>query len=232
MILFRGTQKLCFVLSSVTRTELFKSERYLFPHKSSYKLLSSKYFPTENVTSLKKDTLLYTLEKTKLIRYITIYGIAQCGICTFLGLNVFFSLRDTESLQRNRNMTSQSEEKSWRDLNLGAAKHRLISAVSCFSIGFLTAFICYKLPSRMIKLITLCKGGRTASFVTYGSFGKTKEFKVPLQQLTCVVTRDQATSYIPIKIKNRWFYYLIDCRGQFHQPALFDVTVGAKSWKY
>ncbi|GIY30505.1 transmembrane protein 223 [Caerostris extrusa] len=131
------------------------------------------------------------------------------------------TLRDTESLQRNRNMTSQSEEKSWRDLNLGAAKHRLISAVSCFSIGFLTAFICYKLPSRMIKLITLSKGGRTASFVTYGSFGKTEEFKVPLQQLTCVVTRDQATSYIPIKIKNRWFYYLIDCRGQFHQPALF-----------
>ncbi|GBN10964.1 Transmembrane protein 223 [Araneus ventricosus] len=213
---------------TIKRVVLCKSS-VCFQYKPLSKIVSSNYFPTEKITSLKKDTLLYSLEKTKLIRYLTIYGIAQFGICTVLGLNIFMSLKDTKP---SRDTGTQSNEKSWRDVNLGASKHRIIASLACFSLGFLTAFICYSLPSRIVKTVTLCKGGNVASFVTYGPFGKTIQLKVPLQQMSCMMTREQAKSYLPIKIKNRWFYYLLDCKGEFHQPALFDVTVGARNWKF
>ncbi|GFT40916.1 transmembrane protein [Nephila pilipes] len=146
----------------------------------------------------------------------------------FLGCNIFFSLKDTKPPGDPKN--DNSEEKSWRKMNLGDVKYRIMSGMGCFSIGFVTAFICYYLPTRIVKLITLHKGGSTALIVTYGPFGRTRHLKVPLQLLTCTVSRDQAKSYIPIKIKKKWFFYLIDCKGQFHQPALFDVTVGARNW--
>ncbi|XP_055924156.1 transmembrane protein 223-like [Argiope bruennichi] len=222
------SSKFYFFWPTIKRTLFYKSSGYLEP-KASSKFFSSGYFPTEKVTSLKKDTVLYSLEKTKLIRNLTIYGIAQFGICTVLGFNIFISLKDT---QPSRNINTQSSKEAWRDVNLGAVKHRIISSLACFSLGFLTAFICYSLPSRIVKTITLCKGGNVASFVTYGPFGKTRRIKVPLQQMSCMMTREQAKSYIPIKIKNRWFYYLIDCKGEFHQPALFDVTVGTRNWKF
>ncbi|CAL1297916.1 unnamed protein product [Larinioides sclopetarius] len=224
---FLHSFRFCLPRPTIKKVAFCKPSAYL-EYKPLSKFFSSGYFPTEKITSLKKDTLLYSLEKTKLIRYLTIYGIAQFGICTVLGLNIFLSLKDTKP---SKDYSLKSNEKSWRDVNLGASKHRIIASLACFSLGFLTAFICYSLPSRIVKTITLHKGGNVASFVTYGPFGKTRKLKVPLQQMSCMMTREQSKSYIPIKIKNRWFYYLLDCKGEFHQPALFDVTVGARNWK-
>ncbi|GFW28362.1 transmembrane protein [Trichonephila clavipes] len=140
------------------------------------------------------------------------------------------SLKDTGSSKVSKNDTSDSDEKYWRKRNLGEFKYRIMSGMTCCGIGLIAGLICYYLPTRIVKLITLQKGGSTAVIVTHGPFGKTRSLKVPLHLLTCTVSRDQAKTYIPIKLKKRWFFYLVDCNGQFHQPALFDVTVGAKNW--
>ncbi|GFY77017.1 transmembrane protein [Trichonephila inaurata madagascariensis] len=228
-ISFSRSTSLYLLFSSVKRT-VCKSSGCLLTNKSSRLFLSTEYFPTEKVKSLKQDTLLYTVDKTKLVRYVTIYGIGQFVICMFLGFNVFFSLKDTRSSKISKNDTSDSDEKFWRKRNLGEFKYRIMSGMACCSIGLIAGLICYYLPTRIVKLITLQKGGSTALIVTHGLFGKTRSLKVPLHLLTCTVSRDQAKTYIPIKFKKRWFFYLVDCNGQFHQPALFDVTVGAKNW--
>ncbi|KAG8183172.1 hypothetical protein JTE90_013691 [Oedothorax gibbosus] len=184
----------------------------------------------DKLSALPNDVLLYTFEKSKIIRYFTIFGVAQFGICAFLGGNIFVSLKDTA----NRTISDDKvlDAHSWRRINFGDMKYRIIAGLSCFSIGVLIAYISYALPQRIVKELTLHRGGKLVSITTYAPLGRTNHFQVPLQQMNCTMSRSQAKSYVPIKIKNKWFYYLMDCKGQFHQPQLFDLSVGAKSWEF
>lgn len=91
--------------------------------------------------------------------------------------------------------------------------------------------VCTVLPSRIVKELTLCKGGKSAILVTYGPFGSPLKREVPLKNLSCVISRSQAKSYISMKVKPKWFYYLVDIRGNFHDPKLFDYTIGTRSFK-
>ncbi|KFM74260.1 Transmembrane protein 223, partial [Stegodyphus mimosarum] len=178
---------------------------------------SSTHFPIDKISNLKKDVLLYSLEKTRVYKYISIFGVAQLAVWIFYAGTLFTGLRDISKIQITESEIPRSS--FWKRINLGETKYRVIAVLSCLSIGFGTAFITYTLPSRIIKTLTLCKGGSMASIVTYAPFGRTtREFKVPLHQLSCLVSRKQASSYIPLKIKNTWFYYLVDCKGQFCQP--------------
>ena len=91
--------------------------------------------------------------------------------------------------------------------------------------------VCTVLPSRVIKELTLCKGGKTVILTTYGPFGNTVKREISLTNLYCVTSRSEAKSYIAIKIKPKWFYYLIDVRGSFHDPKLFDYTIGTRAFR-
>ncbi|XP_054707918.1 transmembrane protein 223-like [Uloborus diversus] len=186
---------------------------------------STGYLPIDNVQNLKKNVLLYTFEKTKTFRLVTIFGIAQLGIWLYYANTMFYSLRDI------KNSTSETEVKStfWRRINLGDIKYRIIAVIACLSVGVGTAVISVMLPTRIVKSLTLCKGGKTAIFTTYGPFGKTKQFKAPIHKLSCLVSRNEAKSYVTIKVKDKWMYYLIDSNGQFIQPLLFDFTVGTRT---
>ncbi|XP_035204787.1 transmembrane protein 223-like [Stegodyphus dumicola] len=191
---------------------------------------SSTHFPVDKISNLKKDVLLYSLEKTRVYKYISIFGIAQLAVWVFYAGTLFTNLRDVSKIEGP--VVEMPKSSLWKRINLGDIRYRIVAVLACLSIGIGTAFITYTLPLRVIKALTLCKGGNMASIVTYAPFGRTtREFKVPLHQLSCLVSRKEATSYIPLKIKNTWFYYLVDCKGHFCQPSLFDFTVGTKSFK-
>lgn len=89
--------------------------------------------------------------------------------------------------------------------------------------------VCTVLPSRMVKELTLCKGGKNVILVTYGPFGNPLKREVPLRNVSCVTSRSQAKSYLSVKVKPKWFYYLVDIRGDFHEPKLFDYTIGTRA---
>lgn len=62
---------------------------------------------------------------------------------------------------------------------------------------------------------------------TYSYFGLTKEITVPIDNISLMRARSTGSSHLSMKVKDKWFYYLLDNRdGKFHNPELFDYVIG------
>lgn len=81
-------------------------------------------------------------------------------------------------------------------------------------------------PLRSIKYIVLNKGGKAVTFVTYGPFGLKRLLTTNLENVSCTSTRQNSPSSIAVKLKGQPWFYLIDMRGEFMNPQLFDATAG------
>lgn len=81
---------------------------------------------------------------------------------------------------------------------------------------------------RSVRYLILQKGGKTISVVTYGPFGKNHILNVPLTCVSAVQSRQTGASSLPIKIRDKRFYYLLDNRGEFTNPQLFDHVINLK----
>lgn len=100
--------------------------------------------------------------------------------------------------------------------------------VVCDPSGYAVLFFAWFYPQRSLQSLILLKGGERVRLVIYGHFGRTKSIDVPLEHLSFSRSRHSVGAHIPVKLKNRWFYYLMDRRGQFHNTDLFDFVVGLK----
>lgn len=92
--------------------------------------------------------------------------------------------------------------------------------------GILTISWIYTLKS--IRYLVLRKGGDQLTLVTYAPFGKNRMFTVDLNNVCCKQMRSQSTSTLPLKVKNHYFHYILDMRGEFKNETLFDHTAGLK----
>lgn len=79
---------------------------------------------------------------------------------------------------------------------------------------------------KSVRYLILNKGGRHLTFVTYGPLGKNRMMKVPIDHICCKEQRTAAKVQLPLKIKNTWMHYMLDMRGEFKHPVLFDSTAG------
>lgn len=85
---------------------------------------------------------------------------------------------------------------------------------------------------RSVKFLILRKGGQQVTVITHTPFGENRMFTLNLENLDCKQTRSEATSQLPIKIKGHFMHYVLDMRGEFKHPKLFDSTCGlARNWK-
>ena len=88
-------------------------------------------------------------------------------------------------------------------------------------------FFTWIYPQRAIRQMTLLKGGQNLEVTTYSHFGRSKSFTVPVDHLSVQASRSSKGSQVSLKLKGRWFYYLMDKRdGKFHDTELFDFAVG------
>lgn len=79
---------------------------------------------------------------------------------------------------------------------------------------------------RSVRFLILNKGGKHITFVTYTPFGHNRIMKVPLENVSCKEKRTLASIQLPIKVKNKAMHYMLDMRGEFKNPILFDSTAG------
>lgn len=80
---------------------------------------------------------------------------------------------------------------------------------------------------RSIRLLVLRKDQKTVTIVTYGAFGRNHNLEVPLNHISAQESRSTAKNFLPLKIKNRIFYYILDMSGgEFRNTRLFDSVVG------
>lgn len=85
---------------------------------------------------------------------------------------------------------------------------------------------------RSVKYLILRKGGQSVTVVTHTPFGENRLLTLGLENVSCRQMRTEAKSQIPIKIRGHAMHYLLDMRGEFRHPKLFDSTCGlAREWK-
>ncbi|XP_070250378.1 transmembrane protein 223-like [Myotis yumanensis] len=99
-------------------------------------------------------------------------------------------------------------------------------AVGCGAIGtlVLAAGLLFSLRSGSVILQA---GGKQVTLTTHARFGLGAQFTVPLNQVSCVAHRGEVPAMVPLKVKGRRFYFLLDKAGYFPNTKLFDNTVGA-----
>uniref|UniRef100_UPI00358F36D3 transmembrane protein 223 isoform X2 n=1 Tax=Myxine glutinosa TaxID=7769 RepID=UPI00358F36D3 len=73
----------------------------------------------------------------------------------------------------------------------------------------------------------LCIGGEQLTFYTYLPFGVSHSFTVPLRDVSCKVNAADMPAMLPVKVKNRPFFFLLDKKGTISNQQLFNFTVGA-----
>ncbi|XP_021916603.1 transmembrane protein 223 isoform X2 [Zootermopsis nevadensis] len=96
--------------------------------------------------------------------------------------------------------------------------------------GILTAAWFFTLKS--VRYLILRKGGDKLTFVTYTPFGKNRMLTVDVNKVSSQESRQNARVQLPIKVKNYRLFFVLDMKGEFQNPKLFDHTAGLKrEWK-
>lgn len=81
---------------------------------------------------------------------------------------------------------------------------------------------------RSVRFLVMRKGGGEVSFVTYGPFGTNRITTVPLRCISGLESRQTAQTYLPIKVKNINWFYILDVRGQYMKKDIFDQVINIK----
>lgn len=81
---------------------------------------------------------------------------------------------------------------------------------------------------RSIRFLVLRKGSSQVALVTYGPFGHNRIMNVPLNNLSAQDSRQTAKVLLPLKVKERRLFYIMDMRGTFLNKELYDKTIGLK----
>lgn len=172
-------------------------------------------------TNVAKDVLLFKYENPRHFKGITFFAITQFAFWTYLSTYALQDLKDAPVPE-----DASEDLPFWRRMNLGENRWKNTFSVICFLIGYGILFGAWMFTVRSVRLLILRKGGKTVTFVTYTPFGSNRIMDVPLNCCSAVESRHSAKTTLPIKVKNRSLYYVLDLRGEFKNGALFDQTVG------
>ncbi|XP_053418229.1 transmembrane protein 223 [Nycticebus coucang] len=111
--------------------------------------------------------------------------------------------------------------------DLRSAVWRYGLAVGCGTIGALVLGAGFIFSLRSVRSVMLRAGGQQVTLTTHAPFGLGAHFTVPLNQVSCMAHRGEVPAMLPLKVKGRRFYFLLDKSGHFPNTKLFDNTVGA-----
>ncbi|KAK7504196.1 hypothetical protein BaRGS_00004500 [Batillaria attramentaria] len=184
-------------------------------------IASKKRLPFEVNTAVEKDVLVYSHANDRFYKLLTYFGCAQFAFWAYLGLFSFQTLRDEPEEQLDT-----TEQSWWRKVASKESKYKNGISVLCFCFGYLVLCISIMYPARAVKQLWLLKGGSTVQLDTFSALGRYKTVIVPMDSVSCLQARVDASAQIPMKVKGKWFFFLLDKRGRFHSTDLFDYAVG------
>ncbi|XP_001367031.3 transmembrane protein 223 [Monodelphis domestica] len=109
----------------------------------------------------------------------------------------------------------------------GSVLWRYGLAAGCASVGLLVLAAGLLFSRRSVRSVLLHRGGQQVTVTTHAPFGLGAQFTVPLRQVSCLAHRGEVPAVLPLKVRGRRFYFLLDKAGRFPNARLFDLTVGA-----
>ncbi|XP_032735168.1 transmembrane protein 223 [Lontra canadensis] len=167
-----------------------------------------------------RDVLLFQHERG---RFFAVLGL----FCA--GQGVFWASLAVAALARPpaRALPLDAEPADRGRPDLRSALWRYGLAIGCGAIGTLVLGAGLLFSLRSVRSVMLRAGGKQVTLTTHAPFGLGAHFTVPLNQVSCVAYRGEVPAMLPLKIKGRRFYFLLDKAGHFPNTKLFDNTVGA-----
>lgn len=167
-----------------------------------------------------RDVLLFEHERG---RFFTVLGL----FCA--GQGVFWTSLAVAALARP-SVPARPQDTEFPDrgrLDVRSALWRYGLAVGCGAIGTLVLGAGLLFSLRSVRSVMLRAGGKQVTLTTHAPFGLGAQFTVPLNQVSCMAHRGEVPAMLPLKVKGRRFYFLLDKSGHFPNTKLFDNTVGA-----
>lgn len=177
-------------------------------------------------TNVAKDVILYKYENARLYKLISIFAVIQFGFWNYLSIFSYSTLRDAPVEEKD-----PATLRFWEKINLGENKYRNSIAIICGLMGWCTLATAWIFTLRSVRYLVLQKGGNSVAFVTYSPFGPNRIMSVPINCISAVESRSLAKTTLPIKVKNKSLFYILDMKGEFKNPLLFDQTAGlSRKW--
>ncbi|XP_076463909.1 transmembrane protein 223-like [Babylonia areolata] len=185
---------------------------------------SKKKLPFEVETAnMKKDILVYSHTNERFYKLLTYFGCAQFAFWAYLALFSFQTLKDAPPSEPS---TETDTSSWWRRMAAKESKYKNGISILCFAFGYTVLCISVMYPMRAVKQLWLLKGGNFIRLETYSVIARQQSLTVPVSNISCLQSRTDSAAQIPMKVKGRWFFYLLDKRGHFHNTQLFDFAVG------
>lgn len=92
-------------------------------------------------------------------------------------------------------------------------------------LGYLAILLGWTFTLRSVRYLILKKDGKTVSLVCYTPFGNNRIMDVPLKNISAKESRTTSRAYLPLKIRNTRFFYVLDMKGEFRNTRLFDNVI-------
>ncbi|CAH1791149.1 unnamed protein product [Owenia fusiformis] len=211
-------------------TPVFRSLSATVKSKPKLLLQNLRQFATKNKlpfevdSNVSRDVLLFTFRNDKHFKMMTVFGVVNFVVWTYIGIFAFRMLKDAPVTPPKK-----GESLPWyQRINLGSNTYRNGITLICFAMGYLILTYTMLVPMRTVQTLALLKGGKKVGLRTYGPFAKTFSFVIPIEHISAMQARTSAGRIVSLKVKNRWFFFMMDKKGQFHNTQLFDYVVGLR----
>lgn len=182
-----------------------------------------------------KNYVLYKADYLSSLRKIQAMSFGSFALWIYMALFVRdyitdepieFEKKKIEETGRNKDSKLYS---TWDNYTHIPNKYKWSLVIFCLVLAYGSLFLTGIYVSKCIQSLTLMKGGKQVLVKTPSSLSflpKLIERTIPVSHFSCMVTREQAKAYMPIKVKGIRFFLLLKTNGQFPNPLLFDKTVG------
>uniref|UniRef100_A0A8C4QE56 Transmembrane protein 223 n=1 Tax=Eptatretus burgeri TaxID=7764 RepID=A0A8C4QE56_EPTBU len=151
-----------------------------------------------------RDTLLFEHDKRTSFFVLGCFAASQFVFWVYLGHFAFTCLKDDADMS----------DADWTARFLTGKGRLILMGATVFSL-------------RSVNRLVLRRGGEQLTFSTYLPFGISHSFTVPLRDVSCKVNAADMPTLLPVKVKNRPFFFLLDKKGMVSNQQLFNFTVGA-----
>lgn len=84
-------------------------------------------------------------------------------------------------------------------------------------------------PARCIRRLYLLKDGGSVGVVTFALRSQSRQFTVPLEDLSADNALHGVGIFHKLRIRDRWFSHLVNRReGHFHNKNLYETVIALK----
>lgn len=173
-----------------------------------------------------KDTILYKWDNLTHLRIYQAAAVLNMIFWNYFGVYTLYKVADWD---KSGNASGEAPVSGFLQsmAYLGRKYCTHLTAIA-MTIGYSGLFLIGFFSSRVINTIIVKKGGSDVVILTsrYVAISKLRELKVPLKHISCKTSRDATSTYVTFKVKGQPFYFLVDKKGRFYDPFLFDRTIG------